>query len=362
MPALIGLLAIFMIAAGPPVQRNGNVSNLRLYPHQVAAMRQAARWPEVQAQAALVADLDANRTLFEKAAAVPRPMASITKIMTALLALENGPLDAQITAPAEALAVGGSSMFLGAGETMTLEDLLYGLLLPSGNDAAVAIAVHLAGSEAAFVELMNQRAAQLGLTQTHFANAHGMDAPGHYASARDLYTLTRAALEYPVFARIVATSQHQVAGRTLVNNNELLALNRHADGVKTGTTDLAGECLIASFDRNGHRLLIVILGSTQRYADALDLLAHYDASFGWLPLSALPSALDRARDRAGEWRYLTAGPAPTVFLPRWQWSWVQLLRQRSSDDNDLPGAPAGALHFLLDGQELGAQTLFWGAY
>ena len=362
LPCLISLLALLSVAAGPPVQRDGSRSPLRLYPHQVSSIRQAAQWPVVQAQSALVADVDTNQVLMAKQADVPRPMASTTKIMTALLALERGDLDRVATVPAAALTVGGSSMYLQAGETLTVEDLLYGLLLVSANDAAVTIALDIAGSEDAFVALMNRRASELGLTQTHFMNAHGLDAPGHYASARDLYQLTVSALRYPVFARIVATVNHNAGGHALTNINELLTLDAHADGVKTGTTDEAGECLIGSVNQDGHRTIVVILGSTQRYADANDLLAHYRSFYGWMTLSVPDSALNRARDRAGEWRFLTTGPASTVFIPRWQRTWVQPLRERLSDDNDQAGAPAGVVHFLQGDQDLGTQPLLWGAY
>lgn len=362
LPVLISLLALLSVAAGPPVQRDGVRSPLRLYPHQVASQRQAGQWPAVQAQAALVADLDTNRVLMTKQADVSRPMASTTKIMTALLTLERGELQRVVTAPAAAQAVGGSSMYLQAGETLTVEDLLYGLLMVSANDAAVTLAVDVAGSEEAFVEMMNRRALELGLTQTHFMNVHGLDAEGHYASARDLYQLTVSALRYPVFAQIVATLHYSAGGHALTNINEMLTLDAQTDGVKTGTTDQAGECLIASVQQNGHRTIIVILGSTQRYADASDLLAHYRSFYGWVALSAPDNALNRARDRAGEWRFLTTGPAAAVFMPVWQRPWVQPLRERLPDDNDQPGAPAGEVHFLQGEQELGAQSLLWGAY
>ena len=361
-PCLIGLLALMSVAAGPPVQRDGTASTLRLFPHQVNAQREAAQWPLVQAPSVLVADVDTNQVLLDKQAEVPRPMASTTKIMTALLALEHSRPEDIVTVPATALTVGGSSMYLSAGETLTLEDLLYGLLLPSANDAAVTIATYVAGSEEAFVGLMNRRAAELGLMQTHFVNSHGLDAPGHYASARDLYILTRTALQFPLFARIVATVSYEAAGHALTNTNELLTLDVHGDGVKTGTTDEGGECLVASVNYDGHRTIVVILGSTQRYADAQALLAHYRTYYGWIRLSVPENALNRARDRNGEWRFLTSGPAPMAFVPSWQRTWVQPLRERLADDNDQPGAPAGAVHFRQGDRDLGTQPLMWGAY
>jgi hypothetical protein len=168
-------------------------------------------------------------------------------------------------------------MGLAASEVLTVRDLLYGLLLPSGNDAAVALAEHVAGSEDAFVKLMNEAAAVLGLAETHFANSHGLDDSEQRSSAADLLKLAEADLAFPLFAEIVAQPSAYAAGRSLVNTNQLLGIYRGADGVKTGTTTAAGECLVASATRGGHRLLAVVLGSTDRYGDA-EKLFDYSAT------------------------------------------------------------------------------------
>src|SRR3990172_91439 len=178
--------------------------------------------------------------------------------MTALLALERGQLDRLVRVDVDASQLGYSSvMGLRPGEELTLEDLLYGLLLPSGNDAALAVAGHLGGSVARFVDLMNQRAAELGLVNTHFANPHGLDAPEHYSSAADLVRLARTAMANPTFAKIVSTRERTVRGKLatyeLRNTNRLLGTYPGVDGVKTGSTDAAGQCLVAAAQRGGGR-------------------------------------------------------------------------------------------------------------
>jgi D-alanyl-D-alanine carboxypeptidase (penicillin-binding protein 5/6) len=214
-------------------------------------------------------------------------------------------------------------MELIAGETLTVEDLLYGLLLPSGNDAAVALAEHVAGSEEAFVELMNRRGAELGLTHSRFVNPHGQDHPEQFVSAADLVVVTREVLRFPTFARMVATARHDVGGRSLVNTNQLLGAYPDADGIKTGTTDEAGENLIASVNRGGHRTIAVILGSQDRYSDARALLDYAAAGWRWGDLALPGGALDWEDGADGRPYRLREAEARSVFLPAWQWSLAQ---------------------------------------
>lgn len=358
-PILIGLLACLSYGFGPPILVDSASRPVRLYPDQVAEIQAAHQLPPIAAQAAILVDVDTGQVLLEHHAQDRLPMASTTKIMTALLALERGNLDQVVTVPAEALTVGESSMYLQAGEQISLRDLLYGLLMVSGNDAAMTIALHIAGSEAAFVQMMNERALSLGLNDTHFANPHGLDAPDHYSSAADLYRLARAALAYPDFARIVSTTQYTRPGHTLVNTNELLSLYDGADGVKTGTTDLAGECLVASVTRNGHRSLAVILGSTQRYTDARRLFDHYFAHYSWLPLAPPANALNRAPDVTGELRFLLADAPADTFAARWQWPLIQAVHDLAPVVDSAPGAPAGTLRYWLGAHEVATQPLVW---
>ena len=359
---LISLLACFSFGFGPPVLVDSASRPVRLYPPQIAEIEAAQHLPALAARAAILVDVDTGQVLLAHNDQQRLPMASTTKIMTALLALERGNLDEVVTVPAEALTVGESSMFLQAGEQLTLRDLLYGLLLVSGNDAAMTIALHIAGSEAAFVQMMNDRAAALGLSNTHFVNPHGLDAPDHYASADDLYRLARAALAYPEFATIVSTTQHNTAGHALTNKNELLTAYAGADGIKTGTTDLANECLVASVNRDGHRVLAVILGSTQRYEDARRLFDHYFTHYSWLPLTPPANALSRAPDAANEPRFLVAGAPADAFAARWQWPLIQSVHDLAPIGDTTPGAPAGVIRYRIGAQEIGAQPLVWGRF
>jgi serine-type D-Ala-D-Ala carboxypeptidase (penicillin-binding protein 5/6) len=258
--------------------------------------------------------------------------------------------------------VGGATMGLQPGERLTVAELLRGLLIPSGNDAATALARHSAGSVEAFVAQMNQRAAQLGLTQTHFVNPHGLDEPGHLTSATDLLTITRQVLTYPLVQEIVATSEAVVAGHPLRNTNEFLVTDPRVDGVKTGTSDAAGQCLIASFVQNGHRILLIVLGSQDRYTDARALYAHYQTHYQWV--TGNPNQLgllNRVQDGAGNRWYLRAGGAPpTLLLHPWQTDQLTSFRHLRLPPADQPwqaGQDVGVLEWRFGDKIIGRQPL-----
>ncbi|HSN75462.1 MAG TPA: D-alanyl-D-alanine carboxypeptidase family protein, partial [Anaerolineae bacterium] len=277
---VFGLLGLLTMGAGGPVLQGSQPGDLPIYPEQIAAIQASKQLPPLSALAALLGDSDTGQVLAQLDASQPRAMASTTKIMTALLVLERANLADQVVVSPTAL-IGGSTMGLTAGEVLSVQDLLWGLLLNSGNDAAVALAEHVAGSEAAFVQLMNQRAAELGMVNTRFANPHGLDAPDHYSSAFDLWLVTQEALKNSLFREIVATPAAVVAGRQLVNQNQLLTSYPGADGVKTGTTVAAGESIVGSASPDGHRAVAVILGSQDRYSDARALFAYYSNHWRW---------------------------------------------------------------------------------
>lgn len=245
----------------------------------------AQAMPEVTARSALLASGD-GAILWSRKADQKRAMASITKIMTAVVALEEGNLDERVEVPRSSAFVGESTAYLRPGDTLTLRDLLKALLVKSGNDAAIAVAVHIAGGEDAFVAKMNAKAAELGLVDTHFANAHGLDEPGHHTTAQDLSVLARYAMANPEFRRIVGAKEVKIKvdGRTetLENTNLLIGNYRGVTGIKTGFTDDAGYCVIDSAERDGVTLYAVVLGTKgelQRFRDARELLdwgfAHY---------------------------------------------------------------------------------------
>ena len=235
----------------------------------VSALAQAA--PATQAKAGIVLCADDGSTLYEKDADSRCLIASTTKLMTALVCLENDTLDDVFTAQARHCKVEGSSMYLQAGERYTVRELLLGLLLASGNDAALALAEHTAGSEEGFVHLMNQKAAALNLRNTHFENPHGLDAPTHYSTARDLALLMCACLDNPAFRSLASVRTADVSGQTLLNHNKLLNLCPGCLGGKTGYTRAAGRCLVSCCKRDGMTLVCVTLSDPDDWNDHLRL-------------------------------------------------------------------------------------------
>jgi D-alanyl-D-alanine carboxypeptidase (penicillin-binding protein 5/6) len=243
----------------------------------------AAAPPDVKAQSAILLDAKTGQVLYEKKIHTRSAPASTTKIMTAILAIESGRLDDVVKVSMRAAATRGSSMYLYSGQTLSLRELVTGLLMRSGNDAAVAIAEHLAGSVDAFAEMMNRKALIIGATNTHFRNPHGLSTPGHYTTAYDLAVITRYALANPVFAEIVNTKETTIEwqdrkGRerdvNLRNTNRLLWMLEEADGVKTGTTNEAGPCLVSSATKGNHKIIAVVLHDHSRWYDSMQLLKY----------------------------------------------------------------------------------------
>jgi D-alanyl-D-alanine carboxypeptidase (penicillin-binding protein 5/6) len=243
--------------------------------------------PTVDAAAYILVDPATGETLAQRAPDRKLPMASTTKIMTALVALGRAELDDRITVPPAAEAIGGSTGFLRTGETLTVRDLLTALLVPSGNDAAVTLAVGLAGSEAGFVALMNEKAQELGLTATRYANPHGLDAPGHHSTVRDMVRLGIVAMRDPVLRRDVGSRTARIPGpfgqgtRFYESENALLDIDPDADGIKTGMTDGAGYALMARARRPrlGVQLQAAIIGSPSSEARARDAKRLLDWGF-----------------------------------------------------------------------------------
>ncbi|MDE2179337.1 MAG: D-alanyl-D-alanine carboxypeptidase [candidate division NC10 bacterium] len=280
----------------------------------LAPTRQAGRWgatsdlgwfladPEqLSAASALLMDADTGAILFARHPMERRSPASTTKIMTALLILEEGRLDDKVVISERAAAVTGTGLGLRRGQRVSLRDLLWAILLKSANDAALAAAEHVGGSEERFVDMMNAKAASLGMQGTHFANPHGLDDPDHYSTAHDLAILTRQALHSPTFARMVQTREASLAiltgrngsrvkRRVIRTHNQLLGQFFGADGVKTGYTERAGRCLVASATRGDHQLIAVLLNDTRRWAEAAALLEYgFAALGGGAPSLGVPS-------------------------------------------------------------------------
>ena len=200
--------------------------------------------------------------------------------MTGLLVCEAGDLDRTVTVPETAAGTEGSSMYLKSGETLTRRELLYGMMLHSGNDAALTLAISVSGSEAAFVRQMNRRACALNLTQTHFANPHGLDSGENYSTALDLVRLAQAALQNEQFRAVVSTKTITCAGRTLTNHNKLLWRYDGCIGVKTGYTRHAGRILVSAAERGGRMLIAVTISDPDDWRDHVSLLDYGFAVLG----------------------------------------------------------------------------------
>ena len=234
-----------------------------LFPVQAAA---------VSAKRAYVLDAVSGRVLFERNSDARGLLASTTKIMTALVVCEQCNVLDRMRISKEAVGIEGSSMYLQEGEVLTLQELLYGLMLSSGYAAAVALAIYCGGTVEGFAELMNDKARNLGLTGTHFENPNGLDSPGHYSSARDLGKMAAYAMKNPIFRKTVSAKSVRAGNRYLTNHNKLLWRLEGADGVKTGYTKAAGRVLVSSAERQGRRLIGVTIDAPDDWNDHSALL------------------------------------------------------------------------------------------
>lgn len=238
----------------------------------------------VSASSAVLIEAESGRVLYAKDENKRRPMASTTKIMTALVALENAELDMAVNIPKEAVGIEGSSLYLTEGETLTLHELLYALMLRSANDAATAIAIAVGGSVSDFAEMMNEKAEKMGLTDTHFDNPHGLDSEEHYTTARELALITAEALKNDIFREIVSTYKKFLPlngvqdRRLVVNHNRLLRTYDGCIGVKTGFTKKDGRCLVSAAERDGITLVAVTLNAPNDWSDHKKMLDYGFAS------------------------------------------------------------------------------------
>lgn len=237
-----------------------------------------ANAPDVSAQAITLLECSTNTVLYSKSAHVKLPMASTTKVMTALVAIRHGNLNTMVEIPDEAIGVEGSSIYLQKGEKLTLRDLLYGLMLRSGNDAATAIAYQVGGSIEGFADLMNETAKSVGAMNTNFVNPHGLPAENHYTTAYDLALICSEAIRNETFKTIVSSQYHRTttgnAPRTMMNKNKLLWDYEGGIGIKTGFTEAAGKCLTFAAKRNGMTVVGVVLNCPNMFPDAKELLNY----------------------------------------------------------------------------------------
>ena len=316
---------------------------------------------DVPCAAAVLIDEDSGTVLYEKNADERRPVASITKVMTLLLtfeALQAGKISLTDIVPVSehAYHMGGSQIWLEPGEQLTLQEMLKAICISSANDAAVAVAEFVAGSEPAFVDAMNARAAALGMTATHFANACGLDEEGHLSSARDVAVMSREMLLHHPEVREYCTVWMDTlrGGKTqLVNTNKLLKSYPGITGLKTGTTGKAGVCITASAERDGLRLIAVVLGAAsgkERFDAAKTLLdygfAHYDSAEVTLPDDA-PEELPVQRGTA-ETAALDYAAPERLLVPKGEGSDLQtkILLPDALQAPVQQGSPVGSWQLL----------------
>ena len=308
------------------------------------------------AKASILIEAQTGRVLYEQNAHEVLPMASTTKVMTALLALEKGNLSDPVTASENAFGVPGTSIYLSLGETLSLEEMLYGLMLASGNDAAVAIAEHIGGTVEEFCRMMTERAGEIGCENTLFSTPHGLPSANHYTTAHDLALITREAMKNPIFREIVSTQRASIPwqdhdyDRVLTNKNKLLSSYPGAMGVKTGYTKAAGRCLVFAAKRDGMALIGVVLNCPDWFNEAAALLDKGFENWQMVTLLSQGEAVRRIPVENGVQETVALIAAQDVAAPVKMDSWPDIRI-------DLPASvPAG----IEKGQEIGSISLVDG--
>lgn len=310
------------------------------------------------AASAILMEQDSGRVLYEQNADEKRLIASITKIMTAVVALEEGDLQAAYTVTAEDMAE-GSSMYLKPGDVLTLEELLYGLMLVSGNDAALAVAHCVAGEETSFVAMMNETAERLGMEQSFFCNPNGLDAEGHGSSARDMAVLTAYALKNETFRRIVSTASITIGERYLANHNKLLRWYDGCIGVKTGFTKAAGRTLVSAAERDGMTLICVTLSDGDDWNDHMALLDYGFSTYTMTTAVPAGRAVASTLVEDGTVPLITLGPDQDLACPVAEGETLTFRVEAPASVSApiVPGQVLGRAVLCLDGQEVSSADL-----
>ncbi len=315
----------------------------------------------VSAEKAIVVDAATGRVLYERHPDQKSLIASTTKIMTALLVCEQCNVLDRMCIPKEAVGIEGSSMYLQEGEVLTLQELLYGMMLSSGNDAATALAIYCGGTVEGFAQLMNDKARKLGMENTHFSNPHGLDGKEHYSTARDLAILAIHAMKNPIFAQTVSTKTVTVGQRTLSNHNKLLWQLDGADGVKTGYTRAAGRILVSSAVRNGRRLICVTINDSDDWSDHKKLMEDSFAGYCMMPIVTKGQQLGTAAVFGGreEQVGLIARESFSYPIARDEKISFVLSNKGLCYAPVVAGADAGYAYICVDGKMVGKVSLFY---
>lgn len=327
----------------------------------------AVESPLITARSAILMDQATGRILFSKNAHEQLPMASTTKIMTAILAIESGRMEETVTVSEYASLVEGSAVDLEAGEEKSVEELVYALMLRSGNDAAIAIAEHLGGSVEKFAETMTSRARELGATQTSFLNPHGLHQEEHYSTAYDLAIISVHAMSLPQFREVIAKREKKISwtgrpyDRVLRNQNKLLQMYEAANGIKTGWTSIAGRCFVGAATRNGWQLVTVVLNAPQMWEDTIRLLDFGYAHYHWETVVELGRPLKTVGVQGGMEDRIVLLSGEPLGLPlkeneaellRFHFAVPELLRAPLQE-----GEKVGSLHIYFGSQQVGEVPL-----
>ena len=304
-----------------------------------------------------------GRVLYEKNPDQRSLIASTTKIMTALIVCEQCNVLDRMRIPKEAVGIEGSSMYLQEGEILTLQELLYGLMLSSGNDAAVALAIYCGGTVEGFAELMNDKARNLGMKNTHFENPNGLDSPGHYSTARDLAILADYAMDNPIFAKTVSTKSLKIGQRYLTNHNKLLWRVAGADGIKTGYTKAAGRILVSSAQRNGRRLLAVTINAPDDWNDHAALLEEGFSRYQEQKIVSEGQCVGELEIVGGENHRVTVLAATdfSYALAPEEEPYLALPGPGFAYAPAVTGAQAGFVYVLIGGNAIGKIPVVYGA-
>ena len=316
----------------------------------------------ISAKKAIVVDAQTGRVLYAQGENDRALIASTTKIMTALIICEQCNVLDRMKIPKEAVGIEGSSMYLQEGEVLTLQELLYGLMLRSGNDAAVALAIYCGGTVEGFAQLMNDKAHRLGMENTHFSNPNGLDAPDHYSTARDMAVLAAYAMENPIFRQTVSTKSVTIGNRVIQNHNKLLWRVEGADGVKTGFTKAAGRILVSSTTREGRRIIVVTMDDPNDWLDHEKLIEDAFSAFTVKTLVTKGEVLGTVEVAGGEAGVvelladesfdfaLRADEKVAFYLPAPGFVYAPVVE----------GAQAGFAHVMVDGAPVGEVPLVYG--